>query len=287
MSHFSIAGLQLDLHAGDNLDALANEIIKTKLRFPWVDMIVLSELGTYGSEKKYASELPNKTENFYCQLAKEQDVWLIPGSLYEQAGSEVFNTTTVINNKGEVVQRYRKIYPFYPYEDGVSCGQDFVVFDVPQGRIGVAICYDLWFPEVARQLTSMGAEVLIYPTLTGTIDRPIELIMAQATAATNQSYVIAINAAGQAGNGQSIVVGPEGNIIYQAGVGVEIIPIEVDFELIRRNRERGLHCLGQPLKSFAKNQVKFSVYADKAPLETILKELGPLCIPKINTIKRN
>jgi hypothetical protein len=111
--------------------------------------------------------------------------------------------------------------------------------------------------------------------------------MAQATAATNQSYVIAINAAGQAGNGQSIVVGPEGNIIYQAGVGVEIIPIEVDFELIRRNRERGLHCLGQPLKSFAKNQVKFSVYADKAPLETILKELGPLCIPKINTIKRN
>ncbi|GAC28663.1 carbon-nitrogen hydrolase family protein [Brumicola pallidula] len=287
MSHFSIAGLQLALHAGDNLDVLANEIIKTKLRFPWVDMIVLSELGTYGPEKKYASELPNKTENVYCQLAKEQDVWLIPGSFYEQAGSEVFNTTTVINNKGEVVKRYRKIYPFFPYEEGVSCGQDFVVFDVPQGRIGVAICYDLWFPEVARQLTSMGAEVLIYPTLTGTIDRPIELIMAQATAATNQSYVIAINAAGELGNGQSIAVGPQGNIIYQAGVGVEIIPIEVDFELTRRNRERGLHCLGQPLKSFANNQIQFSVYADKAPLKTILKELGPLAIPKINTIKRN
>lgn len=282
MSHFSIAGLQLDLSTGDNLDVIAKEIIKTKKRFPWLNMIVLSELSSYGPEKKYASCVPSKAEQFYCQLAKQHDVWLIPGSMYEQAGTEIFNTTTVINNNGEIVERYRKIYPFYPYEEGVSCGQDFVVFDVPQGRIGVAICYDLWFPEVARQLTSMGAEVLIYPTLTGTIDRPIELAMAQATAATNQSYVFAINTAGQLGNGQSIVVGPEGNIIYQAGVGFEIIPIEVDFNLVRRNRERGLHNLGQPLKSFAQNQITFSVYADKAPIEAVLEELGPLDIPKIN-----
>jgi predicted amidohydrolase len=286
MSHFSIAGLQLDLSTGDNLDVIANEIIKTKKRFPWLNMIVLSELASHGPEKKYATTFPSEAEQFYSQLAEEHDVWLIPGSMYEQAGTEIFNTTTVINNKGEIVERYRKIYPFYPYEDGVSCGQDFVVFDVPQGRIGVAICYDLWFPEVARQLTSIGAEVLIYPTLTGTIDRPIELVMAQATAATNQSYVIAINAAGNLGNGQSIVVGPEGNLIYQAGVGVEIIPFEVDFDLVRRNRERGLHNLGQPLKSFANNQIQFSVYTDRAPLNDVLKELGLLAIPKNNVMKR-
>jgi predicted amidohydrolase len=280
MSHFSIAGLQLDLPSGDNLEVIAKEIVKTKKRFPWLSMIVLSELASYGPEKKYASSFPSEAEKFYSQLAKEHDIWLIPGSIYEQAGSEIFNTTTVINNKGEIVARYRKIYPFYPYEEGVSCGHDFVVFDVPQGRIGVAICYDLWFPEVARQLTSMGAEVLIYPTLTGTIDRPIELVMAQATAATNQCYVIAINAAGSLGNGQSIVVGPEGNIIYQAGGGVEIIPIEVDFQLVRRNRERGLHCLGQPLKSFANNQIKFPVYTDDAALNNTLKDLGPLAIVK-------
>jgi predicted amidohydrolase len=280
MSHFSIAGLQLDLPSGDNLEVIAKEIVKTKKRFPWLSMIVLSELASYGPEKKYASSFPSEAEKFYSQLAKEHDIWLIPGSIYEQAGSNIFNTTTVINNKGEIVARYRKIYPFYPYEEGVSCGHDFVVFDVPQGRIGVAICYDLWFPEVARQLTSMGAEVLIYPTLTGTIDRPIELVMAQATAATNQSYVIAINAAGSLGNGQSIVVGPEGNIIYQAGGGVEIIPIEVDFQLVRRNRERGLHCLGQPLKSFANNQIKFPVYTDDAALNNTLKDLGPLTIVK-------
>ncbi|MFQ3236562.1 MAG: putative amidohydrolase [Paraglaciecola sp.] len=286
MSHFSIAGLQLDLPSGNNLEVIANEIKNIKQRFPWLNMVVLSELCTYGPEKKYADVLPNETEQRYCQIAKDNDLWLIPGSLYEQVDADVFNTTTVINNSGDIVARYRKIYPFYPYESGVSCGQDFVVFDVPQGRIGVAICYDLWFPEVARQLTSMGAEVLIYPTLTGTIDRPIELAMAQATAAINQSYVLTINTAGELGNGQSIVVGPDGNVIYQAGVGVEKIPIEVDFNLVRRNRERGLHGLGQPLKSFAENKIKFSVYEDKSLLNKTLLEFGPLAIPDMNTVKK-
>lgn len=283
MSHFSIAGLQLDLPPGDNLSTIAKEIIKTKKRFPWVDMIVLSELCSYGPEKKYAFTSPSAAEKHYCELAKKENVWLIPGSIYEQAGTKVFNTSIVINNNGEIVERYRKIYPFFPYEEGVSCGQNFVVFDVPQGRIGIAICYDLWFPEVARQMASMGAEVLIYPTLTGTIDRPIELIMSQATAATNQCYVIAINAAGELGNGQSIIVGPQGNTIYQAGVGVEIIPVEIDFEWVRRNRDRGLHSLGQPLKSFATNDIQFPVYADKSVITNTLKEFGPLEIPNNNS----
>ena len=97
----------------------------------------------------------------------------------------------------------------------ICTGKDFVVFDVPQGRIGLAICYDLWFPEVARTLVSMGAEIIIYPTLAGTIDRSAELILAQSTSIVNQCYTLSVNAAGQLGNGQSIVVGPEGNIAKQ------------------------------------------------------------------------
>ena len=268
----------------NNLTAIGAEIIKTKTRFPWLNMIVLSELATYGPEKKYASALPNDAEKFYCQLAKEYNFWLIPGSLYEQVGDEIFNTTTIINNQGEVVDRYRKIYPFSPYEQGISSGKDFVVFDVPQGRIGVAICYDLWFPEVARQMVSMGAEVLIYPTLTGTIDRSLEITIAQSTAITNQSYVITVNTAGVLGYGQSVVVGPEGNIIYQASNGAEIIPVEVDFSLVNRNRERGLHGLGQPLKSFRDVPINFPCYQNEPERISSncndLSKLGSLEIPK-------
>lgn len=280
MSHFSIAGLQLALPCGDNLEVIGAEIVKTKKRFPWVDMIVLSELCSFGPEKKYAEKLPSDAETFYCQLAREHNVWLIPGSLYEQTPEGIYNTTPVINKHGEVVARHRKIYPFYPYESGVKEGNEFVVFDVPQGRIGVAICYDLWFPEVARTLTCEGAEVLIYPTLTGTIDRPVELIMAQATAATNQCYVLAVNAAGELGNGQSIVVGPDGKVIHQAGENPELFPVEIDFERVRRDRERGLHGLGQPLKSFRDNSIDYPIYKENSNKNKELNELGELLIPK-------
>ncbi len=280
MSHFSIAGMQLSLPCGDNLATIGEEITKTKKRFPWVDMIVLSELLTYGPEKKYAEKFPSKAESYYCNLAKELNIWLIPGSDYEVDGDDIFNTTSVINNEGVVIKRYRKIYPFYPYESGVSCGQDFVVFDVPQGRIGVAICYDLWFPEVARSLTCMGAEVLIYPTLTGTIDRKVELSMAQATAAMNQCYVFTVNGLGEYGNGKSIIVAPDGSVIHQAGINKEVFPVEIDFSLVRRNRERGLHGLGQPLKSFRDNTISFDFATEVERKESKLNQLGPLAIPK-------
>lgn len=280
MSHFSIAGLQLALPCGDNLAAIAAEIAKAKQRFPWLNMIVLSELCSYGPEKKYAESLPSHAENFYCQLAKEHDLWLIPGSLFEKQDDKIFNTTSVINNKGEVVERYRKIFPFYPYEEGIEQGNEFVVFDVPQGRIGVAICYDLWFPEVARTLACKGAEVLIYPTMTGTIDRPVELILAQATAVTNQCYVLTVNTCGTLGNGQSIAVSPEGEITYQATNSVELIPIEIDFLRVRRNRQRGIHNLGQPLKSFRDNKVNFPVYSENLSSNNHLQALGSLTIPE-------
>lgn len=280
MSHFSIAGMQLSLPCGDNLANIGEEITKTKQRFPWIDMIVLSELCTYGPEKKYAEKLPSKAEKFYCALAKQLNIWLIPGSNYEVFNEEIFNTTSVINNEGQVIERYRKIYPFSPYESGVSSGQDFVVFDVPQGRIGVAICYDLWFPEVARSLTCLGAEVLIYPTLTGTIDRDVELSMAQATAATNQCYVIAVNGLGDYGNGKSIIVAPDGSVIHQAGINKEIFPIEIDFALVRRNRERGLHGLGQPLKSFRDSPIEYTFSTKKERMASELGQLGVLEMPK-------
>lgn len=280
MSHFTIAGMQLSLPCGDNLTTIGEEITKTKKRFPWVDMIVLSELLTYGPEKKYAEKLPSKAEMFYCALAKKLDIWLIPGSDYEKDGDNIFNTTSVINNQGVVIKRYRKIFPFSPYETGVSCGQEFVVFDVPQGRIGVAICYDLWFPEVARSLVCLGAEVLIYPTLTGTIDRNVELSMAEATAAMNQCYVIAVNGLGDYGNGKSIIVAPDGSVIHQAGINKEIFPVEIDFALVRRNRERGLHGLGQPLKSFRDNSISFTFTTKNKRKSSELSKLGQLKIPK-------
>lgn len=280
MSKFSIAGLQLQLRNRNNLELISNEITSCVKRFPWVDMVVLGELSGYGTDLKYAQSQNAEFENVQCDLAKQLGVWLVPGSYYENADGAIYNTAPIINPQGEIVARYRKMFPFFPYEKDVSCGEDFVVFEVPNvGKIGIMICYDQWFPEVSRNLAWMGAEVIICPTLTNTIDRPAELTLAKANAIVNQCYFLNINSVGELGYGQSIVLGPQGETIYQANVGREIIPIEVDFQRVRDVRERGLHGLGQTLKSFRDRPTNFPVYQNRQD-PGAFSELGELSVPK-------
>jgi predicted amidohydrolase len=285
MSYLAIAGLQLELGAEDNLSTVEQEIDLVKKRFPWIQMIVLPELCTYGANTELAVELPGEVENCFREAAKRNDVWLVPGSIFERRGGKIFNTAPVINPAGKVVARYSKQYPFLPYEKGVARGDNFVVFDVPGvGKVGLMICFDIWHPEMARQLAWMGAEAILVPTLTNTIDRHIELSIAKATAAINQVYFVNINNAGRLGNGQSIVVGPDGNVVHQAHSSREIITVELDFNHVRRVRERGAHGLIQTLKSFRDADVTYPVYQENAG-PGAFKKLGALKLPKCTTAK--
>ncbi|MBT9458139.1 MAG: carbon-nitrogen hydrolase family protein [Burkholderiaceae bacterium] len=280
MSKISIAGLQLALPYGDNRDALEKEVASTMLRFPWVDMIVCAELAAFGPEMRFAEELPGETERRFQALANRLGIWLLPGSLYERHDGLIYNTAPVINPQGEVVARYRKMYPFRPYEAGVASGQETVVFDVPRvGRFGVSICYDGWFPETTRAMVWDGAEVILHPTMTGTIDRDEELVIARANAIMNQCYFIDINNAGRLGNGRSIVVGPQGEVLHQAGQNNEIIPLTLDLDLVRDTRKNGLKGLGQPLKSFRDTRINFACYDPAAAPSSYLQGLGPLALP--------
>jgi predicted amidohydrolase len=102
----------------------------------------------------------------------------------------------------------------------VEAGKEFLVFDVPEvGRFGISICYDMWFPETSRTLVAMGAEVILHPSMTDTIDREVELSIARAIAVTNQCYFFDINGVGDGGVGSSIVVGLSGYVIHAAGGG--------------------------------------------------------------------
>lgn len=209
-------------------------------------------------------------------MAAKHRLWLIPGSIYERADTHVYNTASVIDPQGQVIGRYRKMFPFAPYEVGVAAGDQFLVFDVPEvGRFGLSICYDIWFPETSRTLAVLGAEVLLHPTWTATIDRDIEVSQVRVTAAANQCYVFDINGIGAGGYGRSSVCDPEGTVLYEAGSGEEMIPLEIDLELVRRSRERGIRGLGQMLKSFRDRSVDFSIYHPGAHYP-YLDSLGPL-----------
>ncbi len=279
-SSFGIAGLQLAYAPGDNLERIGAEVASVARRFPWVRMVMTGELCGFGAAPDSAQCMPGEAEAFLCEVARKHGLWLVPGSLYEQRDGAIFNTTPVIDPQGRVVARYRKIFPFTPYERGIAPGDEFVVFDVPgAGRFGISICYDMWFPETTRSLASLGAEVILHPTMTNTIDRDIEIAIARASAATNQCYFIDVNVAGDLGVGRSVICGPGGEVIYQAGNGREVIATELDFAYLHRCRERGWQGLGQPLKSFRDNPVVYPAYrAARAP-SAALDALGPLQLP--------
>ena len=281
MAHLSMAALQLELCVEDNLSLLEKEIDLVMKRFPWVQMVVLPELCTFGPSPDLAVAMPGEVENCFREAARKNNIWLIPGSIFERDGESVFNTSPVINPKGEVVARHRKLYPFLPYEKGVAGGERFTVFDIPGvGRIGLIVCYDMWFPETVRQLTWMGAEAIICPSLTNTVDREVELAIARSNAATNQVYFLNLNSAGRLAVGQSILVGPDGQVMHQAGVGREIIAMEMDFDHVRRVRERGMFGLCQTIKSFRDHPLDYPVYRDAQSDPGAYADLGELRVPE-------
>ena len=280
MSHLAIAGLQLDLQAGDNLDRIADEVAAAKRRLSWVDLVLLGELSVYGPSVDYAQDPGGAAETRLRRIARDNRVWLLGGSIFERVEGKVYNTCPVIDPNGDVVLKYRKIYPFRPYEAGVAAGTECMTFDMPRiGRIGVSICYDMWFPETTRTLAWMGAEVILHPGMTNTVDRDVELSIARASAAQNQCYFVDINTAGHLGNGRSAVYGPGGEPVYEAGSGRDVIGLELDLGYVRRVRERGWHGLGQTLKSFRDGPPSFPPYRE-GPSSPALAALGPLEKPQ-------
>lgn len=278
MTPFAVAGIQMHVSAvHDNTAAMLHQLDLLMARFPWVQMVVFSELAPRGPMIEHAMPFPNDSERAFADAAARHRVWLVPGSMFESVEGRVYNTASVYDPQGRVAGRYRKMFPFQPYERGVEGGTDFLVFDVPGvGRFGLSICYDIWFPETTRTLTSLGVEVLLHPVLTGTIDRDVEISIARATAAMFQCFVVDVNGLGAGGVGRSCVFDPSGTCLHQAAGQEELIAVELDLDQVRRQREVGMKGLGQLHKSFRDRAVDFSVY-DRARFDgSYLNTLGPL-----------
>jgi predicted amidohydrolase len=287
MTPFAIAGIQMHVLPERNIDGIRQRLKLLMHYYPWVEMVLLSELAPFGSSLHYAQALPGPAEQDFQEMAREHGIWFVPGSLYEKRDGAIYNTSPVINPKGEVIARYSKMFPFTPFEEGVAPGEQFCVFDVPDvGRFGLLNCYDIWFPETMRTITSMGAEVVLHPVMTHTIDRDIDLAVAKASAAMFQCYIFDINGLAAGGNGQSAVFDPSGRVVHQSSTNEEFIPIEIDLDQVRHQRQRGMRHLGQPMKSFRDRQVEFPVY-DRKFDRAYLDSLGPLVRPGRHRTREN
>ena len=253
MRLLSIAGVQTSPVFGDpeaTLNRMAERVARVRAVVPRVQLVIFPELHLPGLQPllephgerpaELAVDVPGPLTERLGEIARENGVWLVPGSVYERGeGDRVHNTCLVLSPEGELAASYRKVFPWQPHESSAP-GDRFTTFDIPEvGRLGLSICYDGSFPETCRQLAWMGAEVVLQPTLTTTSDRNQELVMARANAIFNQLYVVSLNAGSPAALGRSLIVDPEGLVRLEAGGGEELLTDVLDLDAVTRVREHG------------------------------------------------
>ncbi len=152
-----------------------------------VDLLVLPETLTLASPSTYeqvAEPIPGPSTEFFGELAKKHGLYLVPG-LVERDGPLLHNVAVLIGPDGKMVGKYRKVcLPRSEIEAGVTPGHDYPVFDTRIGKVGMMVCYDGFFPEVARGLSNNGAEIIAWPVM------GCNPLLGSARACENHVYVV-------------------------------------------------------------------------------------------------
>jgi formamidase len=254
------------------LDRFEEHVRTARAAFPDVDLMIFPELyltavdaftegGTDEWERRVAEEIPGPLTERVGKIAAKARRWIVAGSIEERSGDHVYNTAIAFSPEGELVATYRKLFPWRPYESVDGGREPAPVFEIPgKGRIGLMICYDGWFPEVARGLALQGAELIAQPTATTTPDREEEVVLARANAIVNQVYLFNPNMVSTFGPGRSVGVDPEGRVLFEGGAGEELFTEVVDLDRVAEIRRRGTRGITRPWQHFL-----------EGPLETVLE----------------
>jgi predicted amidohydrolase len=152
------------------------------------DLVVLGEVvpsvGLGRPVHEIAEPIPGPSTEYFGQLAKKHNLYIVV-SLNERDGHLVYNAAVLLGPDGRLVGKYRKVcLPRGEVEEGIAPGSDYPVFDTRFGKVGMMICYDGFFPEVARELTNRGAEVIAWPVW------GCNPLLARARACENHVYIV-------------------------------------------------------------------------------------------------
>jgi predicted amidohydrolase len=209
-----------------------------------MDIVVLPELFNTGYQFISYEEVMELSEpipdgptcDAMIRLSKKEGIYIIFG-MAEKTGGRCFNSAVLTGPDG-FMGVYRKTHLFLDEKDFFTSGDTgFKVFETPICRIGVMICFDWWFPESARTLALMGADIICHPS---NLVLPQCQISMVTRSLENAVYTITANRTGteKRGNksaltytGKSQVVDPQGNVLIQMGeedVGVEVVEIDIE-----------------------------------------------------------
>lgn len=199
----------------------------------------------YGTKffDEYAENIPNgPTSEMLSRIAKEHSIFLIGGTIPEKEHQKLYNTCTVWNPCGEMIAKYRKMHLFdidipggitFKESEVLSAGDELATFKMEGVEIGLGICYDLRFEELAKLYRLRGCKVLVYPGAFNMTTGPMHWeLLQRGRAVDNQVFVFAVSPArgaqGYIAWGHSQVSNPWGKVIAQAGAGEEVLYCDID-----------------------------------------------------------
>lgn len=253
MSTLRVSVVQLSYGDEEPMDERVDRVAGIVRDQADVDLVVLPELWapggfSYRDWPERAQPVDGAIGRAMSEAARDAGVVLHAGSIVEQQGDKLFNTSLVYDADGSLLAAYRKIHRF-GFGAGepvlMEPGEEVVVLDLPGGegaRAGLSTCYDLRFPELYRRQVDEGATVFLVPAAWPAARVRHWTLLAHARAVENQCVVVACNTAGtHAGTpmgGHSQVISAQGEALAMAGVGEEVLNVEVDLDAVTAWREQ-------------------------------------------------
>ncbi|CCE91851.1 putative hydrolase TDEL_0D02670 [Torulaspora delbrueckii] len=268
-----LAGSTADKNA--NLQRATHLIEKAVKDQPETKLVVLPECfnSPYATDKfrEYAEVIGPDSQSYkvLSAVAQKLKIILVGGSIpeLEPKTNKIYNTSMVFNENGELIGTHKKAHLFdidipngitFKESDSLTGGDKATTLDTTYGKIGLGICYDTRFPELAMISARKGAFAMIYPGAFNTVTGPMHWkLLARSRAIDNQIYTLFCSPARNLEStyhayGHSLVVNPRGDVIAEAGEGEEIIYADLDPADIQVFRQ------GVPITT----QRRFDIYKD-------------------------
>jgi predicted amidohydrolase len=210
------------------------------------DFIVLPEMFEMVTPptkaSRYAAAIPSELTDQVASLARELSINIIGGSVFELTGQGVSNTSVVYDRSGKLHSMYRKMHLFdafgYSESDGISKGEEPTVTELDGLRFGLAICYDVRFPELFRYYALRGAHVVFLPSAFFQPNHDHWQLCIRARSLDNGIFVLGCNQTGKRFVGRSMVADPWGVVIGSLGMEEGVLTVDIDCDRIESTKKK-------------------------------------------------